>query len=227
MKIYLQSFLVFSLLAINISAAFSQKTVSVDSTRLSAKFKFKDGFYSTIEQLRHNQPTVALSAFSGNIVQKTTENAIQLVPNQTTQSVDIQHVWGLVLNGVPYIRYQTTGSEQTSVSYQGLQIIGKLCYFSYSIEEVTTVAMPVYDPIGGRLMYTGKVKNKTQNTFRKLLNFADGTISDLTVENLKRATLDDKKLQKSVAELAATDPLQRLLKTLQVYNDRNAFFIKY
>ncbi|MEY4926927.1 MAG: hypothetical protein RI894_1363 [Bacteroidota bacterium] len=196
-----------------------------DSTRLTAKFKFKDGFYTTIDQFKHNQPAFALTDFKGSMVPKSSENALELLPNQSTQSLDIQQVWGIVVNGTPYIRYTIDTAKKHSMTYQALQIVGKLCYFSYSIEETTTVPMPVYDPIGGRLLYTGKVKNKAKNTFRKILSLVDGRMTDLNLENLKHYTADDKKLQKSVAELTANDPLQRLLKTLQIYNDRNPIYI--
>ncbi len=196
-----------------------------DSTRLTAKFKFKDGFYATIEQFKHNKPTFALTDFKGAIIPKASEAGLEIIPNESAQTIDIQRVWGIVVDGKPYIRYAIDTAKKHSRSYQALQIVGKLCYFSYTIEETTSIPMPVYDPIGGRLLYTGKVKNKAKNTFRKILSLADGTIADLNLESLKHYTADDKKLQKSVTELTANDPLQRLLKTLQIYNDRNSIYI--
>ncbi len=205
---------------------FSLLANAQDSTRLNQKFKFKDGFYNTLAELRQNKPSAALTDFKGNIVNKSSENLAQLTPSENTQTVDIQRVWGVVLNGVPYLRYQTDTTKKQSSDFQAIQILGKLCYFSYSTDEIKTIPMPVYDPIGGKLLYTGKVKNKERATFRKVFNIMDGNIVDLNIESLKRLTADDKKLQKSVADLNANDPLQRLLKTLQIYNDRNAVFIK-
>ncbi len=207
-------------------SCFSLLANAQDSTRLTQKFKFKDGFYNTLTEFRQNKPSAALTDFKGNIVNKSSENLTQLIPNEKTQTIDIQQVWGVVINGVPYIRYQTDTTNKQSTDYQAIQILGKLCYFSYSIEETKIVPMPVYDPIGGKLLYTGKVKNKERATFRKIFNILDGKILDLNLETLKRLTTDDKKLQKSIVDLNANDPLQRLLKTVQIYNDRNAVFIK-
>lgn len=204
---------------------FSGANAQKDSTRLTAKFKFNDGFYTTLEQFRHNKPALPLSAFKGSIVQKTAENKIQFISTQTEQSLNLTQTFAAVIQGQPYLYYATDSTKKIAIEYQAVQIIGKLCYFSYTIDEVTSVAMPVYDPIGGKLLYTGKVKNKVTNTYRKLLNLTNGSITDLTLEGLKRATTDDKKLQKTLADFSPTDPLQRLLKTVQIYNDRNALFI--
>ena len=196
-----------------------------DSTRLTAKFKFKDGFYKTFDAFRQNKPTAPLGVFKGLFKQQTIDNAIQLVANETAPPLDLNDTWGVVIDGTPFIHYSDSTTKGKNFLYP-LQIVGKICYFFYTIDLTVNVLMPVYDPVGGRLIYTGKVKNKTTNTFRKILCFTDGKIADLTVESLKKYTTDDKKLQKSINELTANDPAQRLLKTVQIYNDRNPIFIR-
>ena len=215
----------------NLTASNGANVTVGDSAKLTAKFRFADGIYSTYADFSANKPNYAIKNLRGYLAINAKEYLAKSIikPNDTlaTNQIAATSVWGIVVDGLPYIRWQTdTAQQAAATTFLGLQLLGKICYFAYVKEENKTIKMPVYDPISGRKMYTGTIHNREKTSSRKILNFATGETADLNLPNLKKWVADDKKLLLTMADIAPNDVQQRLFKCLLIYNDRNSVFVR-
>lgn len=197
-----------------------------DSVQLVNSFEFNDGVYLTINDLQQNQPNYTWAEINASAHINRDKEVIRLEYLNTKDSSKIgleQGVWGICVEGVPYIRMIDTMKEQTI--FTALRVRGKLCYFYYDSYEMREVPMTIYDPNTGQPIWQQNVENKEPVVVEKILNFETGNISDMEVSAFKKWIQDDKQLTNTINDLSAAEARAKLYKMLLIYNDRNPYYL--
>ena len=192
-----------------------------DSTKLTAKFRFHDGIYWSATDLKANKPNLVSADLTKNAI--VTDNVIQMTADPKNN--ELHTAWCIVKNGVPYLQHRTDTLRKDLQTFYKLQLQGKICYFSYSRTEMKQVPMNVFDPQSGRLIYTSYIQNREKTNYRFITRLSDGLIKPLTRKNLADWTVDDKKFGATIADLSENDDI-RLVKSVGIYNDRNAVWVR-
>jgi hypothetical protein len=145
----------------------------------------------------------------------------QPVTDQHAQPL-LDSLWGVSLNGVPYLRVQREESP-TKVIFARLHVVGRLCYLYYEGIDVQTFSMKVYHPITGDVISSHPVQNRVRVVRQQFMQAESGELSDFTPENFARLIADDPQLQRTLADLSAKEAQDKLFKMLLIYNDRHPF----
>ena len=197
-----------------------------DSVQLVNSFEFNDGVYLTINDLQQNKPNYTWAEINASAHLNKDKEVIRLeyLNVKDSSKVDLQEVvWGICVEGVPYIRMIDTMKEQTI--FTALRVRGKLCYFYYDSYEIREVPMTIYDPNTGQPIWQQNVENKEPVVVEKMLNFETGNISDMEVSTFKNWIQDDKQLTNTINDLSAAEAREKLYKMLLIYNDRNPYYL--
>lgn len=200
------------------------------TTLLTNSFQFENGIYRTFEELKVNKPTYAwdeVETFAHinrekKIVRFDLIEVIDSV-NKLLIEVNQNDFWGIVVEGIPYVRVIDTMKKQ--IQFVELRTRGKLCYYYYESFEVREVPMIIYDPETQRPIWRQSVKNKIDVTIEKVLNFESGESVFFNIKNLKELIADDTQLSNTLADLKQAEAEQKLFKMLLIYNDRNKIYI--
>lgn len=197
-----------------------------DSVQLVNSFEFNDGVYLTISDLQQNKPNYTWAEINASAHINRDKEVIRLeyLNVKDSSKVGLQEaVWGICVEGVPYIRMIDTMKGQTI--FTALRVRGKLCYFYYDSYEMREVPMTIYDPNTGRPIWQQNVENKEPVVVEKMLNFETGNISDMEVSTFKNWIQDDKQLTNTINDLSAAEAREKLYKMLLIYNDRNPYYL--
>jgi len=197
-----------------------------DSIQLVNSFEFNDGVYLTISDLQQNKPNYTWAEINASAHINRDKEVIRLeyLNVKDSSKVGLQEaVWGICVEGVPYIRMIDTMKGQTI--FTALRVRGKLCYFYYDSYEMREVPMTIYDPNTGRPIWQQNVENKEPVVVEKMLNFETGNISDMEVSTFKNWIQDDKQLTNTINDLSAAEAREKLYKMLLIYNDRNPYYL--
>lgn len=197
-----------------------------DSIQLVNSFEFNDGVYLTINDLQQNKPNYTWAEINASAHINRDKEVIRLeyLNVKDSSKVGLQEaVWGICVEGVPYIRMIDTMKGQTI--FTALRVRGKLCYFYYDSYEMREVPMTIYDPNTGRPIWQQNVENKEPVVVEKMLNFETGNISDMEVPTFKNWIQDDKQLTNTINDLSAAEAREKLYKMLLIYNDRNPYYL--
>lgn len=197
-----------------------------DSVQLVNSFEFNDGVYLTINDLQQNKPNYTWAEINASAHINRDKEVIRLeyLNVKDSSKVGLQEaVWGICVEGVPYIRMIDTMKGQTI--FTALRVRGKLCYFYYDSYEMREVPMTIYDPNTGRPIWQQNVENKEPIVVEKMLNFETGNISDMEVSTFKNWIQDDKQLTNTINDLSAAEAREKLYKMLLIYNDRNPYYL--
>ncbi len=197
-----------------------------DSVQLVNSFEFNDGVYLTINDLQQNKPNYTWAEINASAHINRDKEVIRLeyLNVKDSSKVGLQEaVWGICVEGVPYIRMIDTMKGQTI--FTALRVRGKLCYFYYDSYEMREVPMTIYDPNTGRPIWQQNVENKEPVVVEKMLNFETGNISDMEVPTFKNWIQDDKQLTNTINDLSAAEAREKLYKMLLIYNDRNPYYL--
>lgn len=197
-----------------------------DSIQLVNSFEFNNGVYLTINDLQQNQPNYTWGEVNASAHINREKQVIRLEYLNTKDSSKIgleQEIWGICVEGVPYIRMIDTMKQQTI--FTALRMRGKICYFYYDSYEMREVPMTIYDPNTGQAVWQQNVENKESIIIEKMLNFQTGKVADMEVSAFKDWIQDDKQLTNTINGLSAIEAREKLYKMLLIYNDRNPYFL--
>jgi len=202
-----------------------------DSLILTKNYHFKDGVYLSFEAFQSNTPDYKWSELKSNLVTnpQTFITQIQYVYIRTEEKetpLDLDEIWCVSLAGIPYLRLQEGDTKKYLTTFAGLQLRGKICYYSFEDYRLVQIHMHAYNPYTGIPFRSGIIERKKNLKFEKILNFETGEIADLTVENIKKWITDDQKLLDTMNELSVEEAEEKLFKCLLIYDDRNVIRIK-
>lgn len=199
-----------------------------DTVLLTKNFRFANGIYFNLEQLRANQPAIALDSmkldyFTNPQTSLTQLNAIFLKKN--TEPFPLDSIWAICLDGVPSLRVPSDEINRELPNFAALKLRGKICYFTYPDYRPKTIQVSAYNPVTGRPFRRGKVVRDEEVIIEKMLQFDTGEIADFNVENLLNWIKDDPLLAETIIELPSAERQDKLFKSLLVYVDRNPTYL--
>jgi hypothetical protein len=145
---------------------------------------------------------------------------------KTGKTAPIDSIWGVVVDGIPYVRLPRNEIAKPTTCFAGFILRGGICYFQYETSVQTQVPITAYIPETGTAYMTKKVSNKTPIIKEKLMDYKTGQIVDLTLNNFKQLITGDKDLLVTVNELKPNEIKEKLFKCILIYNDRNPVFLK-
>lgn len=227
MNIVIKYYLHLCVFVFSLTTTFAQG----DTILLTKNFKFSDGIYLSFDAFQRNQPDlkweqVRAQVFSNPQTFLTQIEAIQLKDSTQYKSLTINDIYGVSLDGIPYLQLRAGATNSQLPTFAGLQVRGKLCYFEYEKTEETDVKIQAYNPLNGKPFRTGFVKRTIPVLYPKILNFNTGVIVPFDRENLLAQIEEDRQLSKTIEQLTAQEVEEKLFKCLLIYDDRNPAFIK-
>ncbi len=232
-KIFVQWALFFIFNGLLFSLSAQQDTIAAphDTLLLTKNFKFTDGIYLSFESFQANQPDYALSELKAELYTNpqnfmTQVQQIMVPVEEGFDTLSIEKVWGLSIAGIPYVRLPKGAVDKETWVFAGLQLRGKICYFSFEDEYEREMIMAAYNPLTGRPFRQGIVKRSQKVTFEKMLHFETGEIEDFTLSGFKEWIKDDQKLLASVNDLTPNEVQKKLFKCMLIYVDRNKVYLK-
>ena len=220
MKIQLVWLFVFAV----IMQGFGQKT-----TVVTKNFKFKDGVYATYSDWQKNKPMLVWDSVETNLAvnPKTLFMQMEFAKHKKTrESITLDSIWGVVVDGIPYIHLPKEELNKTAYCFAGLTLRGRLCYYYYETVLHSKVPITAYIPQTGEPYVTKKVSKEQTIVREKLINYETGEIFDLNLNSFKKLISDDKELVATVNDFKANELKDKLFKCLLIYNDRNPVYLK-
>ena len=200
-----------------------------EKTILSKNFKFHDGVYRQYSDFQKNLPNIKWDSVETSLATnpKSLITYIEFLKFKKTQiAVNLDSVWGVVIDGIPYVKLANTSNKRSSVVFAGMVLRGKLCYFQFDEVEEKNVPMTAYIPETGQPYVTKNVLQKRDVIREKLILFDTGEIRDFTLPNFRQLINDDKELLATVNALKPREVPEKLFKCLLIFNDRNPVFLK-
>jgi hypothetical protein len=200
-----------------------------NETLISKNFKFKDGVYYQFEHLQRNQPNVLWDSLDARLA--TNPQSLQmyievLKHKRTHDSINLNNVWGVVIDGIPYARLPNESQKKSATVFSGMVLRGKLCYFQYDETEERQVPITAYIPQTGQAYMTKNIVQKKDVVREKLVKFETGEVVDFTLFNFKQLIKEDADLLSTVNALKPKEVKEKLFKCLLIFNDRNPVFVK-
>ena len=170
----------------------------------------KDGIYYQFDHFQHNQPDIAWADVETNLVTSkfSLQTQIEFMRHKKTQQpLNLDSIWGIVVDGIPYVRLPKEAQKKSAMVFSGLTLRGKICYFQF--EDFTEHKIPItaYIPETGQPYVTKNVVQKENITREKLLKFETGEMIDFTLSNFKNLIADDKDLFVKVIKKASKELL--------------------
>lgn len=205
-------------------------TLDADSTLLTKNFKFKDGIYPDFASFRQNAPILSWDAVSTDKVTSWDKRTLQVASIRIKEggsgqdSIDLGSIWGLCVEGVPYIRLDDTLKRNEAWIFAALQVRGRISYYEYEKATTEMLTVKAYNPVTGRPFLEGQVPQKKMITQKMMLDFGSGDSMRFNKDNLLEWIRSDEGLWQAVGEIAADDHT-RLFKSLLIYDDRNPVFL--
>lgn len=200
-----------------------------NKTLITKNFKFHDGVYYQFEQLQRNQPAVVWDSLETRLA--TNPQSLQmyievLKHKRTHDTIRLGTVWGVVVDGIPYIRLNDDFQKKSAMIFSGMILRGKICYYQFEDIEEKLVPITAYIPQTGQPYVTKNVVQKKDIIREKLLKFETGETADFTLFNFKQWIKEDADLLSTVNALKPKEISDKLFKCLLIYNDRNPVFLR-
>lgn len=222
-----------SLFTIVLSAVFylaqSQQPDSSQLIRYSPDFKFKEGVYLNIEQVKQNSPILKSRIITSvayddpDFFERVlNEKKIQLFDNLgTKQEIQVKNIWGFSRNSVLYINLHD--------GYYRITIIGNICHFvaslttynnnnsygNYGYPYSYSPYSPYYSP------YSGSPNVEMR---QYLLDFKSGTVMDYNEESVELLLMADPVLHDEFASLSNKKRKQMKFLYIRKFNEKNPLY---
>ena len=216
------------LCGLSIAVAAQNAELPRDTVLLDNSFVFADGLYADLDALKRNQPTYAWEDVYAQLFanpQTFVARLLSLDLRSERQALAADSLWGIVLEGVPYIRVPADTYDGAGIPFVGLKVRGRLAYFTWESKREEEVEIRAYNPLNGRPFRTGRVRKEVPVYYEQLLHFDDGHIEPFTIETVLAAIQSDQKLHRTLAELPEKEAWDQLYKMVLVYDDRNPFYL--
>lgn len=222
--IFLYLLLIFPLGTVDLLAQAEPET-------LSKNFAFADGVYLSLSDFQHNSPSLVWEEIDAMVISNPQNFMAQVSYIKSGQGpeaplLDLEHVWGICLGGIPYIQLEKGAVKKSLPVFAGMRLRGKICYFNYEDEELRALDMPVYNPANQQVFRRVTIERKQTVVHEKLLDFETGEVIDFTIDNFREWIKDDQRLVETLAAMKEEEIQEKLFKCLLIYVDRNEVMIK-
>lgn len=199
-----------------------------DSAKLEAAFRFQDGVYLSLESLRQNQPDYRWQDIQGQLAANAEYYRAQaeyLSVKGSRDTLACGRVWGIVLDGLPYICLAHKASQGQNMRFAGLRVRGRISYYEYERKEQRLVEITAYNPLTGRPFRRGNITKKETVAEARILHLPSGKMGPLDRPTLLQMIQDDRQLYRTVDELPENASVEKLYKCVLIYDDRNPMFL--
>lgn len=196
---------------------------------ITKNFQFENGIYATFSDWQHNKPTYRWDSIETTFAVNPTTFLMQMEAlrvKKSAKTVEIDSIWGVVVDGIPYMRLPRKEISKPTACFAGFVLRGAICYFQYETSVQTKVPITAYIPETGEAFMTRNVSNKTPVVKEKLMRYETGEIMELNLNNFKTLIADDTDLLTTVNGLKPNEIKEKLFKCILIYNDRNPVFVK-
>ena len=204
------------ILSVNLSSA-QDKT---DSTLYSVDFKFNDGIFLNIEQLKENNAIPYKNIISNedytsnNFISKVLlNNEIHFYYKGKRESINTRKIWGYAQNGVLYIN--------TQESFYRIPSVGSISFF---VASVTVEYQSSADPWGNSYNGIQNQNYTSSEIHRFLLDFNDGSLYNYTLSNIEKLIAKDKILYKEFMSLKKRVRKQKSFIYIRRFNENNPLY---
>jgi hypothetical protein len=181
-----------------------------DTAVLTKNFRFADGVYFSMAQLRANSPAYTLDSLEMAYFTNPQTSLTQvdgIVFKKNKKPLQLDSIWAICLDGVPSVRVPSEEINRTLPNFAALKLRGKICYFTYPDYRKKTIRVSAYNPLTGRPFRTANVLRDEEVIVEKIMHFQTGEVADFEVKNL-------------------LDWMQeKLFKALLIYVDRNTIMM--
>ena len=194
-------------------------------------FAFADGLYFTYDEFVRNQPRIPMQDVQPRLVTNPRTWITQvesLTRRSDGQPVDINQLWGISIDGIPYIRIAADSIDKPLPAFAGLRITGNICYFQYERTEERLVEMTAYNPLTGRPFRSGQVKRDYMEIRERILRFETGGIPHYNQATTIQCKTRHQMIQTTLRRLSPdTENLEDQLYNIMLsFNKRHPVFIK-
>lgn len=199
-----------------------------DSAQLKAAFRFQDGVYLSIASFQANQPDYQWKEVKAKLAANAESYRAQAEYIRPDKEAPLlrDDIWGIVLDGLPYIRIPDTVTEDSSVlHFAGMRVRGRICYYEYEREEERLVEIKAYNPLTGRPFRRGNISKRETINESRILHLPTGQQGALDRSTLLSMIGDDAKMYRTVEELPESASTDMLYKCVLIYDDRNPIFM--
>lgn len=205
-------------------------TILVNGQTLVTKnFEFKDGVYLNLEDLQSNTPNYKWKELKSNLAANPQTYMAQveyLVTKESGDSLNLDSVFAVCLGGIPFVRLEKNDVKKELTTFAGLQVRGRLSYFTY--EDKVTVKKPfsAFNPLNGRAFRTAVVEREVEVEYKKILDLETGERYDFNKKNMLQLVKEDSELRLAVKVIKEEEMHEKLFKALLIYDDRHPIYIK-
>lgn len=196
---------------------------------ITKNFLFNDGVYLNLAALQQNKPSHEWSNVTASLVTnpQTFITKVEFIEQKANaQKLDLQQVWAVVIDGIPYVQFDNTLMDSSLASFAGLRVRGKICLFSHESKSIKTITMNAYNPMTGTPFRTQEIERDEVFVQHKIMNFETGEVVTFNKDNFLKWIEDDSQLTKTVQAMSAVEVREKLFKCLLIYVDRKEVFVK-
>lgn len=192
---------------------------------LTNSFDFVNGYYTSMQELQQNKPAIPWAQLEASYYENRKEYELHIsgLYNADHEIFEPDTLFAVVVDGRPYI--YTGQNEFDALTFSGLRLRGRICYYEYDVQETIISEIKAYNPATGIPFRSQKVENVNSKSIKMMLNFETGEQAILNANNLKEWVKADQKLYNTLKETKSEDLEQKLLKSLLIYLDRNPLFL--
>lgn len=200
-----------------------------DSVLVSKNFQFREGIFLSYQSFRSNAPDLAWEEVEATLFTNPQTYITHISEVRIEEGeggvVDPDSIWGICLQGIPYIRLERDWIQKELATFAPLELRGKICYFDFNRKDTVQVKMTAYNPVNGLPFRQAMVGKEVEVNCARILNFETGEVADFTRDNLLRWIADDPALMQAALELREDELESKLFKILLIYVDRNGVYI--
>lgn len=197
---------------------------------LNRDYQFRDGLYLTYAAFQSDAPDYTVDQLEGRLVTNdetglTKSDYLGIKRDTGAVDIDLSQVWGICLDGVPYIRLTDKGKEEGFATFAKLKVRGAICYFTFETTEPKYVEVKAYNPLNGKPFRKARVKNMEQVDNKMMLRFDTGEVRLFNKENLLAWIEHDAQLTEAVQAITPEKEEEQLYRSLLIYDDRHPVYI--
>ncbi|GAB5550463.1 MAG: hypothetical protein Sapg2KO_00540 [Saprospiraceae bacterium] len=205
--------------------------VAQAQVEVTPTFRFQDGIYLTFEAFQRNQPSFTWDDYEKRSVTnpQTLVTQVDFIKNKNTQEyVDLNKIWGICLEGLPFVRIPKDSINKELATFAGLRVSGNISYYSYENRVEKEYDFAAYNPFNGQPFRKATVSRMVNVFKEKVFSFETGEISNFERQNLGKLMQNDPQLRKVLNDLdtKGENYKEQLFQLLMSYNRRHPVFFK-
>jgi hypothetical protein len=212
-----------------IFVCFTLSLTIAQSINIDNNTVFRDGVYASYEDFLHNDPSYAIESFEIKWKDTPFFNMLKMkscksYKNGKIKKTDLRQIWGICVNGVPYIQYSIGvpyslqfGNKALelngNLAFSRIRILGNICHFN--VEDVyKTRTKSVFRSKA----FTNEVSGRMIRA-QRLLKLSTGKVFEYDEFVLSQLIKDDELLANQYKK--EKDRPHKMFLYLQKYNERN------